>query len=352
MLGWSIASSISSIWAAKSVRETHCGPVRSRIGSGDERRERGFVVPGAAIFVEPERDRAQVARPDFGRERGERRRVQARRQEDADGHIGNEVVAHAVLERGVQPFARGLRGKFERGGIGGREFLRDAEIRFRLAAAAGIDQHGASRRERLDPFVKRMRIGQVPPEIKTHMAGSGGAGVDLPPFEQRLDLRGEAKAVSVVRVVQRLDAEGVASEEERPFDGIVNCRTRTSRAGHAPSPPRARHRGAAALRCRWRSGIGIRAPRAAPQLAVVVDLAVEGDVKPPIRGAHGLGAGFRQVDDGQPAVGEARALVGRWGPRISRPLFSPFFFIPSFFLSFFFWPLRPLFLLFFFPFFP
>jgi hypothetical protein len=46
-----------------------------------------------------------------------------------------------------------------------------------------------------------------------------------------------------------------------------------------------------------------------PQLAVVVDLAVEGDGQ--LAQVHRLGAGLAQVDDRQAAVGQPRAPVGR-----------------------------------------
>ena len=46
-----------------------------------------------------------------------------------------------------------------------------------------------------------------------------------------------------------------------------------------------------------------------PQFAIVIDLAVEGDAEPAVAGLHGLRAALGKIDDGEPAMAEARPMI-------------------------------------------
>ncbi len=74
-------------------------------------------------------------------------------------------------------------------------------------------------------------------------------------------------------------------------------------------------------RCEQHLGIGMAAKRGAaafvlqlaPQLAMIVNLAIEDDGQPAAGRVHGLLPGRRKIDDRQPAKGQAETL-GRIGP--------------------------------------
>jgi hypothetical protein len=117
---------------------------------------------------------------------------------------------------------------------------------------------------------------------------------------QPLELRGEGHAAVVRRPEQRLDAELVAGQGERAL-ALVEQRE----GEHAAQAAQARRAPAAP---RLQEHLGIRAgpeadPGAAqlgPQLAIVVDLAVEHQHQPVFH-ERLVGRG-RQVDDRQPPV--------------------------------------------------
>jgi len=63
---------------------------------GDQLGEARFVVLLACVFAKAERQGAEVVGTVLARQGRDGRRVQPSRQEDPDGHIGDEVVAQAV----------------------------------------------------------------------------------------------------------------------------------------------------------------------------------------------------------------------------------------------------------------
>ena len=128
-------------------------------------------------------------------------------------------------------------------------------------------------------------------------------------LEDRLDLGAEEHALRQQRVVQRLDAEPIAGEEE-----LAPARVPDREGEHPVQALDAR--GALLLvEVDDRLGVG-RGPEAVParlepgaQLAVVVDLAVVGDPDRPVLVGHRLMAGGREVDDREPPMAERDALL-------------------------------------------
>ena len=64
------------------------------VALGEQPREAALVE---AALVEADRERAHRARP-LGGERGERARVDPAREQDADGHVGDQVGADRVAQ--------------------------------------------------------------------------------------------------------------------------------------------------------------------------------------------------------------------------------------------------------------
>ncbi len=61
-----------------------------------------FVVGSALELLETQGDGAQVGAVGFPRERSQRRRIEPGGKKDADRHVGNHMVAHAIKKRSVQ----------------------------------------------------------------------------------------------------------------------------------------------------------------------------------------------------------------------------------------------------------
>ena len=135
-------------------------------------------------------------------------------------------------------------------------------------------------------------------------------GVDVAAGEQRGQGAGEAQPVRGLGEVERLDAEPVAGQHDRPVSrstiAIANMPMRWSTKSLAP------------LQVGLEDDLGVAAgeePVAValelgPQLLVVVDAAVEDAGQPDGGVDHGLAAGRGQVDDLQPPVPERDPALG------------------------------------------
>lgn len=133
--------------------------------------------------------------------------------------------------------------------------------------------------------------------------------VDAAAGEERLDLAREPDRPAVVSVVERLDAEGVARREQTAPPGVPDHeRVHTAQAldhGRAVAPVEVQQ----AFRVAGRAEAASLRFKLRPQLAVIVDLAVEGDVGAQriVVEGHRLGAGIAQIEDRKPPVRQADA---------------------------------------------
>src|SRR5206468_2114194 len=138
----------------------------------------------------------------------ERARVDAAREEDADGYVRNQVRAHGVAQAGAEllgqfslvllPDLVGRRGSWPREALEGR------------IALAVPDEH-VPRRELACPLPDRKRRGNgVEGEERLERVE-----VDLS-ARQRLELGGEGERGAGGRIVKRLDPERIAGEDEPP----------------------------------------------------------------------------------------------------------------------------------------
>src|SRR5439155_14233181 len=114
------------------------------------------------------------------------------------------------------------------------------------------------------------------------------------------DFRGKEEVLSLLRIVERLDAKPIARAKQLPLPLVPD------REGvHADEPlqagrPTARIRVQRDLRVR--SGAEPHVPQLASQLSEVVDLAVVDDREPPVRGRHRLPTGIAQINDLEPPM--------------------------------------------------
>ena len=139
--------------------------------------------------------------------------------------------------------------------------------------------------------------------------GSRRGASSSPEANQSAKLRGEDQRPARIRIrrprqVERLDSQGIPGQQEPALFGVP------AREGeHAAKPAyRARpvqaegaeHDGRVARGSEFLP-LGLQAP---PELPKIIDLAVEDNHVPGHRVHHGLGAGGREIEDREPAVGE------------------------------------------------
>src|SRR5207248_1640152 len=90
----------------------------------------------------------------------------------------------------------------------------DAAKFSRAAGAVTPYPHGAAGGQTADIAKHRVRIGHVSPEKETDVTGWIGREIDLAAFTQCLYLRGQAEGVAAVGIIEGLNAERIAREEE------------------------------------------------------------------------------------------------------------------------------------------
>lgn len=193
--------------------------------------------------------------------------------------MGADAVEHGLADD-LLPFGCGER----RGGFGIGPDLGDGDILNGGVRSAGVD-----------PLIAAGGCGQ---------AGDFWAG------EEGLDLGGEAAGPAVIGEIERFDAVGVAREQEGLLAGIPQ--------GEGVHAAQVVEHGFAffGIKVQEDFGVGFGAEDAAlgfetlPKWAVVVDFAIEADDELAVGAGHGLRGAFAEVDDGEPPMAEADALVG------------------------------------------
>ena len=71
-----------------------------------------------------------------------------------------------------------------------------------------------------DSTIEGVRLRHAAPQEKARVAGGIGFAADALAGEQRLDLRGDAQRAPIVGVVERLDAERIAGQQQAAPSGI------------------------------------------------------------------------------------------------------------------------------------
>jgi hypothetical protein len=137
--------------------------------------------------------------------------------------VRGDAATHGGAD-GIQRVARGAAGGVV-GGVG--QDVGDLAEGHGFCGALPAHPQVVPGRQRADAAVQRVGRGHAAPQEKAGVAGGLGRGVDVAAGQQRLDLGGEAQGAVVVRlaraggrVVQRLDAERVARQQQGLFGGI------------------------------------------------------------------------------------------------------------------------------------
>ena len=191
------------------------------------------------------------------------------------------------------------------------ERLRDAIINSRRFGAGGVDKDGGSGRHGADAAPDGERLGHAAEQVEAHDASRIGIAADPAAGQQRLGLGGKAHRPTVVGPVERLDAQRIARQQQRALLGIPQAE------GKHAAQLLHHVRAAVVVELQQHLGVGAAAEGVAAlgeflaQLAVIVDLAVEGDGVAATGAVHRLRAGRAQVDDGEPLMGEPRAPIVR-----------------------------------------
>ena len=141
-------------------------------------------------------------------------------------------------------------------------------------------------------------------------------GVDAAGGDDRRQGRGEAQTVLRVGEIERLDAEPVA----RQHDAAAVALPDREREHAVEALDTARAPGVIGLDddlgvAFGEEAIALRFERA-PQVAEIVDAAVEHDGEAERRIEHRLLAGRREIEDAQPAVAERDATLGEEAARV------------------------------------
>ena len=274
--------------------------MRRPVPLGDEPRVGELVE---RTLLEADRERAQRPARLVGRERGEHARVDAAREEHADGHVADEVRAHGV----AQPRAELLD---ELGLVLASRLDRRRRPREAAQLDAAVPHEHVTRRQlaraREDRERRRHGVEREEPFERVE--------VDVT-ARQRAQLRRELEAVVLDAVVERLDPVAVAREHE-PALASVPDRDRE----HAAQPLRERQ-APLLVRVRDHLGVAVRAEAVAGarelvrELRVVVDLAVLHDDDASVLVRDRLVAGV-EVDDREAPRGEPDRAVDERAVRV------------------------------------
>jgi hypothetical protein len=135
-------------------------------------------------------------------------------------------------------------------------------------------------------------------------------GIHVRRFQQRLAVGGKAESARRVAVVERLDAQPVAGQEQRALAQIPE-----GEGEHADQMLDALF---APFGIGFENDLGVALGEEAvtlgqqfpPQFPVVVDRAVEDQRQPQFRVHHGLIGAVAEIDDRQPAMTEEQRPVG------------------------------------------
>ena len=266
---------------------------------GDRDRDRGLVVAlGGESHIE------RRGRPAGGPavRRDDERAVDAAAEQGGHRHIGDGLPSDGV-EQGVFH----VRGRLVQpaGVVGpGRHLVETHPVR-----SGGVDRQRRPLGDGLDIGEPGRRLGHVAQAEKVVARLAVDRRAEPRQGEDRFDLTGEHPLAVVERVEQGLHAEPVAREVQGPPARVINRESE-----NAPQPTG--HALAVLLvevhehfRVRGAAEPMTPALELAPQISMVVDLAVEDDVDTAVLVGHRLVPCGREVDQRQPAVDELAPVV-------------------------------------------
>ncbi len=234
------------------------------------------------------------------REERHQRRIHAAAEQHAHLHITHELPLDGafeqtpVLAEGFPVANRDLLGT-------GRHITKLADVDLPVfqshpQAVAGSDL--------VDVPEQRVRCGQEP---QTQQLGEAVAvNVVIDQRQERLQFGAEGQAAVPVPVVQRLDSEGVACQNELVVRHVQEAQREDAVEGFQCRYALCRHGVENGLRITM-AAIS-RLPQIPAELQVVINLAIENQKVPAVRGLHRLPPRGRQVHDRQPTVAELNVV--------------------------------------------
>ncbi len=264
-----------------------------------------FVAALFRLVLEADREGHQVRHALLGQQRHQQARIESAGEQHADLDVGNlDALLDRLAQAGMDRFGPfGLALRLRRAFGFQRPVFLVAEF-----AAHRHRQRGAGR-QFADAVVEgaRRRHHRMQGEQVVQRDGID-AGVDAARCQQGLRGRGEAEAAEVLAVIQGLDAEAVARQEQGLAvpDGEREHAVQAFDAGFAPLEIGAQDDFGIAV------GMEMMAQRDqfAAQFRVVVDGAVEHQRRAGAGVDHRLARARRQVDDRQPPVAQPHRPVG------------------------------------------
>ena len=179
-------------------------------------------------------------------------------------------------------------------------------------ASVGFDHHRMTGRQATDPGEQGVGRGFLPVDVGERLGENfriEGA-VDPGQGEKRLEFGGEDEGAGVIAVMQRLDAEAVARQEQPTLSGIPD--------GEGPHAIEAQLALLSPLRIGGEDDLAVgvgdetvaEATQLLAQLEIVVDLAVIGQPVAPLGIGHRLAGPFGEVEDGEPTMAEPKPRFG------------------------------------------
>jgi len=301
-----------------------------------------FLVPGSQVpghrrrvdclvgFHLAEADREGTDR--LGRvgahQRHHRARVDAAGQEGTHRHVGDHAQPDRLIQQALQLIHRLLRaarpgvalaGDGDRGQVPPALLLCRSAIQWQA-------QPGPRHQLAHSPIDRQRRRDIAVAQVGRQCIAGDGPVQEREPA-QGLELRGERPLAALPAEVEGLYPDAVAGQ----VDGALPC-IPERQGEHAGEAGQRRGQAPGLDRLQHHLGVGVTAKRhpgacqLAAQFTIVVDLAVEDQRQPAAGRRHGLVPGWRQVDDGQPAMGEAGSAIrcqpgatGIGAPVIQRP---------------------------------
>jgi len=228
-----------------------------------------FVAGRAGKLFERQRHGVEVVAAHLSSKPDNGCRIETRREEHAHRHVGDKVIGDAVREH-IPQVERGRLRVF-------RQDCRGIEIWGHGAWPIGIEPLRRSGRQRANTGKEGVRLGYAAEQEESRVPCRVGCRSDLAARLERLDLRSDAYRLAVVGDVKRLDAEGIAGEQQAAAAVVPE------REGEHATQPRDHAHAVALIEMQQNLGVGLRSKDPAlgfqfgAQGAEAVDFAVVGD---------------------------------------------------------------------------
>src|ERR1700722_11608884 len=271
--------------------------------------KRQFAFTASIVFVVTNGESLYPLGSRLGKERCIGARVDSAREKYSDRNIADGAQRYAGSQFRQQAFCDlFFRNAGQRCGV-----VKNIPVPLFTHLSTRVDREEGARPQFFDAFEQSVGsgCGYEREVVKQSFFVDGTRLIGI--LEQGFDLRGKGDSSVMNAVVERLDADPVSDEPEPARLCIPQ-----SDGKHAAEFLETSD---APLLKSMQNHFGVRVmgfPAAnaehfelAPDLGMVVDFAVEDDLQRSVAIAHGLGSSIGQINDGQAAMSQSHAAVGR-----------------------------------------